>query len=151
MTDFVISPTQTLTIAFRASDLLIQASMQTPSGEIVKAGTFCYGSGKMGFGEVNSNTLLQDRLFHAFAPLARGEDVPQKQNTRITNFAVAFDMVRQGDNIKIIVDTEGNIAFHLKGKDLGFTEKVNLSVPANSESLVFHALQNFLHEALKLN
>lgn len=148
MPEYRLSDTEGIQIKFGGGgDLLVVAFKEHASGGIVKAGTFFYGSGKAGFGDLT--TKLQDRLFYALAPLARGEKPEQNSNDPIKDFAVAFDTVRQGDRIKIMSDINGTISFQVMGQDMGFKETVSLSLPADLSldtpaRIIYDSLNSFL-------
>ncbi|HAJ90281.1 MAG TPA: hypothetical protein DCM27_04610 [Rhodospirillaceae bacterium] len=148
MPDYKLSETNGFQIKFGdRGQLLIVAFERHASGENVQSGTFFYVPGQYGFGELT--TKLQDRFFYALSPLARGENFEKRTYDTAKDFAVAFDAARQGDRIKIVSSPNRDIFFSLKGRDMGFSETVSITIPSdlpldNDARVVYDTLHKFL-------
>ena len=127
MPDFVLTATSTLRIEFgRGGDLMVKLVSQDDEEGQQVAGTFLYGSGKMGM--MKNSSPVEDSLVHLFAPLARGERGLISAET-VTNRFLRFATPRPNDQIVVSADAEGNLTFRIEGQDMGFSSTVETKLP----------------------
>lgn len=147
MPDFVLTATSTLLVEFaRGGDLMVKLiSLDDKEGKQV-AGTFLYGSGKMGM--MKNSTPVEDSLVHLFAPLARGEKGSVSTET-VTNKFLRFATPRPNDHVVVSADAEGDLTLRIEGQDMGFpstveTRLLKSEMQTDAACSVFAALQQLL-------